>query len=51
MTRKRTRESWNISCAALSNLRGARVCQNAETVCYECFAEIMRQSRSSSASS
>jgi len=45
MTRKRTRESLEISCASPVNLRGARFVKTAETVCYEVFREIMRQSR------
>jgi len=45
MTRKRTRRAWSISCAILALLRRQGFCENVETVCYEVFREIVRQSR------
>jgi len=46
MTRKRTRESLeHLSCQACPTCEGRGFVKTAETVCYEVFREIVRQSR------
>jgi ribonuclease G len=46
MTRKRTRESLeHMLCSACPTCEGRGFVKTAETVCYEIFREILRQSR------